>query len=345
MDKHLSIVQNSTDAAVKNFGSDTLVGRGLASIKRISVVALEKSLDLRYRKARESFNSITDDGNMHFDENPYCFPVDEMVWCRSELQNLADMGYGKAYLPLHFLYRGGYGIPTARNLSIDYLEKAWDWCFSRQLEPDTEIWDDLGTLCRIKDGLPKFTKGEFRVVDNVVVNVRDDHVHYFNTNPPTNNLYQTTHIWYEQAAEEGNSSSMNNLCRMYESGAYYTSGFDRRLALCWQIAAAEEGNANAQYGLALKHLFEAKDTLGKYYIFEDEEIGYEWMVQASINGNCYAKSFLLDTFSAEEVTAKQRSIRPVKSIGVKWDLNEKDIEYFRQVAKRLSRLGKQWSKP
>jgi hypothetical protein len=265
MDKYLPIAQNSMGVVVKGFGNDTLVGRGLASIRKTSVVALEKSLDLRYRKARESFNAITDDGNMHLDQEPYCFPVNDVAVCKSELQTLADIGYGKAYLPLHILYRGGYGIPAASNLSKDYLGKAWDWCFDRQLEPDTEIWDDLGTLCRIKDGLPKFTRNEFHIINNTVVDVRDDSVHYYNTNPPTNSLYGTTHIWYEQAAEEGNPSSMNNLCRMYESGAYYTSGFDRRLALCWQIAAAEECNANAQFALALKHIFGAKDAYGKYY--------------------------------------------------------------------------------
>lgn len=344
MDRNLPLVQTTQTATVRNDGSGTLVGRGLEAIKKASINVAEQSLDLRYIKARESFNRITDDGNMHFDEEPYCFPVQELDATRIELKELADLKYGKSYFPLYMIYRGGYGISADSALSDQYLEMAFNWCFERQLTYDTEVWDDLGTIHRIKEGIPRFVRGEFRMDGDTVVPVSDDQVHYYCTSQLNKSCHDTAHIWYKQGAEEGNAISMHNLCRMYESGAHYGNSWERELGLCWQIAAAEAGNGNAQHALALKHLFGAKLRNGRLYVFEDEEVGLQWMVRAGITGNPYARSFLSDTFSDIEIQERQRSACPVNQIGVRWNLSDEDLQHFRQVSKQLSRLGEQWRK-
>lgn len=300
-----------------------------------------KERDRMYRAARDKFDVITDDGNKHFDEEPYCFPVSELEACRADLQDLADDGYGPAFLPLYHLYSGGFGVIESPDLAREYFERAWEWCFHRQLELNASIWNDLGTLCRIRDGLAKFVRGEFRVVEGTVVHATDDQVHYL-CKEPQNRMHESAHVWYRQAAEHGNASAMNNLCRLYESGAHYANRFDRRLALCWQLAAAESGNSNAQYAIALKSIFGAKTIEGRSYVLEDEKIGLQWMTIASLAGNCYATSFLSDMLTTEEISERKRSVLPAASVGVRWDLDGSEVQHFRQVSRRLSDIGQNW---
>ena len=62
------------------------------------------------------------------------------------LQQLADMGYGKAFFPLASIYQGGQGISHNIEKADYYSRLAFDWCSANQALNDPEIWRDLGSM-------------------------------------------------------------------------------------------------------------------------------------------------------------------------------------------------------
>lgn len=222
----------------------SLVMRGLVAVQS-KRLALMKENDALYCQARDTYNRITDDGNLHgFGD---IWSVDELAELKAAFeafQQLADRQYGKVYLPLSRFYTGYQSISENKELAQHYLIQSFGWCYANKLKNDPEIWNDLGTLYLCGEAVE------------------------------TN--YELALYWYSKAADVGNADGMFNLCCMYESG--YGVEQDDGKALHWQFKAARNGHIGAQYGLGCQ--YEHGDT-----VEQDDAQAFYWYLQAAERGH------------------------------------------------------------
>ena len=273
MTGNLPILIEAQQVAVAKSRSNSLIGRGLSSIQSGVYTLAIADRDALYRKARDTYNCITDDGcNKCFDE--FWMPEDlvELRATYETFKRLADVGYGKSYFPLFTFYDGGLGITENEERARCFAKMAFDWCFANQLLNDPEIWHDLGTLYRLANG-------------TVTVLIRNDDVCY-RMGAATKADYEQAVFWYRQAAEAGYATAMFSLCCMYAAGDEVEPDLDE--ALSWQIAAAEAGHIDAQYGLGMQY------EHGNEQIKQDGEQAFYWYLQAAERDHLKALSFVAD---------------------------------------------------
>ena len=213
----------------------SIVGRGLAAVR--------KANDALYRKARTTYNLITDDGRDRWiGEWPSLKNVPlEMTLenAFATFQQLAKEGYGKAYLPLSNLYSGEQSVKGDKKLELLFAKLAFEWCFAKRLQDDPEIWNDLGHIYVSQD------------------------------------CEQALH-WFRKAAEQDHPGALFNLSYMYEYGC----GVEQSdlQAFRWKIRAAEQGNLAAILDLIseLEDPNIANDESALYWYRKAAEQGYPW---------------------------------------------------------------------
>lgn len=236
------------DIAVHIGQRGSLVMRGLLAVRANNMPALSNDDDAIYRKARDAYNRITDDGNKHgWGEIWSAEELSELKAAFEVFQRLADRNYGKAYFPLSRFYSGYQSIPENKERCKHFGKLAFDWCFDNQFQNDPEIWNDLGSLYLVGDGIE--------------IN------------------YELAYYWFKRAADANDASGMFNLCRMYESGDGVKQNYDK--ALDWQFKAARGGHIAAQYGLGRQYEHDKVGVEGDFYC---ETQAFYWYLQAAESG-------------------------------------------------------------
>lgn len=143
MTEQLPVVARMHHVALGMRRSNSVVGRGLGSIQSGLLPLTLAERDDLYRKARDDYNRITEDGSItRFNWKP-----DELNDLRSALeafQRLADAGYGKAYFLLSKLLCDSQVVESGLEKSEQYRELALGWLHAHQHLNDPETWHDLG---------------------------------------------------------------------------------------------------------------------------------------------------------------------------------------------------------
>ena len=99
---------------------------------------------------------------------------------------------------------------------------------------------------------------------------------------------------FREAAEQGDATAQYNLALMYDSGKDIPQ--DDAKAIKWYLEAATQGYAPAQYNLSMVHFF-GKGTP------QDYVAAYKWIILADANEEEHAKDAML-TF-AEKLSPEQ----------------------------------------
>lgn len=255
-----------TTALVKT----SLIGRGLSAIQRKKTGIVLSDLDIRYRKARDIYNRITDYGYYSLDLNfdlitkraelyddnqllklrPLFEKLQQLKNLFTEFQLLADQGYGKAYYPLSSMYEGGQGISKNTEKEEFYRELASDWLYDNRGLEDPEIWTD------------------FEYIRFIYVYEDDDKKELF---------------WCRKAANQGHIPAQILLGQLYQCGEEVEENAE--LSIFWYRKAAEQGDAFGQYKLA--------------YTLHDENIKQAvfWYRKAAEQGNCSAHCALGEMYN------------------------------------------------
>lgn len=230
--------------------TSSLIGRALIAIQNKEIGIARTELDAPYRKARNIYNRITNDGNQDCTGN--CWADEELAELAEVFETfktLADYGYGKAYFPISQFYKGKQSVPENNHLSRFYSKLAFAFCFDNRKQNDPDIWNDLGTLYRL---------GEAVELD-----------------------YKLALHWYQTAAGIGDATGMFNVSCMYEFGLGVEQDYDE--ALSWQMEAAVAGHTNAQFGIGYQY---EHDT---GLLEQDDELAFYWYLQAAERGHKKAK--------------------------------------------------------
>ena len=273
------LVSTSGDEICANPGlTSTLLGRGLATIQKNQLVIADQ--DARYRKARDTYDRITDYGRERF-FNPELLPktgtqfnlfADELVSVLQplidqtiqladtfrQLKELADEGYGKAYFALANIYKGGQGITENKKRCEYFNNLSFKWLLNNQVLDDPEICRDLGRI-----SFDRWSKQEEDLDQSI--------------------------FWYKKAAEQGDAEAQNHLGfmyehfgHMYEFGLMGEEGFEQ--AAYWYRKAAEQGHRDAQFQLSC--MYEA----GKG-VEQDDEPAICWLIKAANQGHASAQFY------------------------------------------------------
>ncbi len=285
MTEQLPIINTSHNVTATKEESSSLLGRGLAAIQRKETGVVLSDMDKRYRQARDIYNRITDYGESYrfkvellptqeelLNEpllkqlQPFYNQKKQLADVFTVFQELADKGYGKAYLPLSNMYWGGQGIAEDKDKALKYSRLAVEWCLANQSLNDTEIWRYLGC---------KYLHGGFGVMQN------DEQALF----------------WYRKAAEQGDTEAQNQLGDIFKYGLC-EGGIDYYEARDWYQKAAFQNYAQGQvnYGLmwlgeedfeldfdeAISWFYKAAEqdyaeayyTLGKLYQYCDQGLGF-----------------------------------------------------------------------
>jgi hypothetical protein len=129
MNEHLPTLSEARQVAVAESRSNSLIGRGLSSIQSGAYTLAIADRDTLYRRARDSYNRITDAGcNRCFDDFWMTEDLVELLATFETFKRLADVGYGKAYFPLFTFYDGGLGITENEERARYFAKMALDWC-------------------------------------------------------------------------------------------------------------------------------------------------------------------------------------------------------------------------
>jgi TPR repeat protein len=172
MTEQLPIITKSHAVNTTASPASSLLGRGLAAIQHKETVVALSDLDSRYRQARDIYNRIADYGEeSHFKVEllpsqeqlskepllkqlqPFYNLMKQLDDVFAVFQELANQGYGKAYLPLSNMYRGGQGINEDIEKAHYYSRLAFNWCFANQISDDLETWNDLGWIYEKERGV------------------------------------------------------------------------------------------------------------------------------------------------------------------------------------------------
>ena len=230
-------------ASVQNIAATTaqrggLVARGLAAVKDNIERAQHQDDDARYRKARIVYDRVLT--NCWYFGEPRSY---EQITALSEahkiFHQLADAGYGKSYYPLsRLLLRVTLVVDhnsAVKNLIIaGVLEKqAFDWCFTNQLQNDSDIWNDLGNLYLSEgageknESLAFYWQRKAAGQGNIEAQCSLGWTFENGFGGVAQNFEQAA-FWYRKASEQGNDN-----CHRKQSGSEthfgWTARLDRRL--------------------------------------------------------------------------------------------------------------------
>lgn len=99
---------------------------------------------------------------------------------------------------------------------------------------------------------------------------------------------------FRASAEQGNAEAQYNLAMLYDRGLGVEN--DDSEALKWYREAAEQGYAKAQYNLGMMYYF------GKG-VPQDKEAGYQWVILAADQGEKTAKDAMTEL--AKKISGEQ----------------------------------------
>lgn len=260
MTEQLPVINTSHNVTATKGQSNSLLGRGLAAIQRKETCVVLSDLDSRYRQARDIYNRITDYGDIDrfkvellptqeelLNEpllkqlQPFYDLMKQLADVFAVFQELANQGYGKAYLPLSNMYWGGRGINENKDKAFDYSRLASNWCLANQSLNDTEIWCYLGCL------------------------------HYYDGEN------EEATFLYRKAAEQGSAEAQNKLGQMFEFGNC-EDGIDYHEAFFLYQKAAHQNYATGQMNYGLMWLgvedFEQDSDEAIFWFCKAAEQGY-----------------------------------------------------------------------
>ena len=147
-------------------------------------------------------------------------------------------------------------IDLCRELGFDVSElisESFNIHF-RKLITDGKIKADLSVISKSND----LQETEYSLTDSDMKKYPLTHEEIAGLSPT-----QTKH--YEKA-QHGDPKALNVMGTYYESGNGFTKDYDR--AIYWYTLAAEKGNTNAQYHLAILYNKVKDNPLKSYYWFE-----------------------------------------------------------------------------
>jgi len=305
MTEQLPIINTSHNVTATKGESSSLLGRGLTAIQRKETGVVSSDLDSRYRQARDIYNRITDYGRedrfkvellptqeellnepLLQQLQPFYNSMKELVDVCAVFQELANQGYGKAYLPLVNIYWGGQGVSQDIEKSCGYSCLSSDWLLANQSLNDPEIWRYLGW--KYQCGILGFD-----------VNQADEKAAF----------------WYRKAAEQDDAESQYKLGELYQDGEGVEQDIEK--AVFWYLKTARQGHAQAQKQVGLLYHekmklekavewyqkaaeqghVDAQLTLGRMYehaqgVQKDLEQAVFWYLEAAKQGDASAQKQL-----------------------------------------------------
>ncbi len=113
--------------------------------------------------------------------------------------------------------------------------------------------------------------------------------------------YDNAILWYEQAANSGDSEAQNSLGYLYYTGEVVKQDFSKGAS--YFLQAAHKGSAIAQYNIGVTH-YTGQGAEAIDYIK-----AYAWMNVAASNGHhsaIGARNYLQNLLSREEISEAQR---------------------------------------
>jgi len=298
--KQLPIIGGNRSIKANATASTSLIGRGLNTILNKDNGLARSELDDRYRRARDIYNRITDYDYRYFDdetmpkrgeqidlfeENPLQPFYDMLRQLRdvfTVFQQLADVGYGKAYFPLASMYEGGRAINKDINRFNYYSRISFEWYFANQGLNDPEIWTDLGRM--YKKGLGVERDHEIAVywyrkaAEQGHANGQYNLGWMYTNSLGVEQYHEQAMFWYEKAAEQGHTQGQFNLGWMYYKGRGVEP--DDEEAVFWYRKSAEKGHARGQFNLGWMY------QIG-YCVELDHEQAVFWYRKAAEQGNAY----------------------------------------------------------
>ncbi len=300
MADQLPIIGESRAINTGTTASTSLIGRGLSAILNKEIGLAKSDLDARYRQARDIYNRITDDDVQNrfkiellptqselledprlLQLQPFYNLIKQLTDIFTVFQQLADVGYGKAYFPLANMYRGGQGISTNIDKADYYSHKAFDWCFANKTLNDSELWTDLGRM--YANGWVAKKDNEGAVFWYRKAAEQCDAEAQYNLGcmsiirgHDTLQDYEQAVFWYRKAAKQDHANAQSVLGSMYATSQYMMQ--DDEQAVFWYRKVAEQGDALGQY------------YLGQMYakgqgVEQDDKQAVFWYLKAAKQGN------------------------------------------------------------
>lgn len=250
----------------------SLVARGMAAVLANHLQVLAKDNDARYRQAREVYNRLTSDGLDSWYEHR-----EQEVSLTDIFRQLANEGYGKAYLPLSVLYRGAPFVGISDHQQADRFEQlAFDWLHTNQHLNDPEIWHDLGALYvgnNVELAIHWFHKAADAGDASSMWELSGVYEHLENWHEA---LY-----WQTKAAQAGHEAAQHGLEMQHEHGDL-ESRIDEEQVFDWYVWSAEQGLLWAQ-------LFLANAYRCGCLVEHDDEQSAHWYLQAATQGEPHAQ--------------------------------------------------------
>jgi len=291
----LPIAAKDHDVVALASSSRNLIGRGLTSIQSRVYTLSIADRDALYRKARDTFNRITEDDNI-WSARAYSSPemLAKLKAVFKTFQQLADLQYGKAYFPLSDIYLIGcvakkkmasQGIPDDEGRSDYYNRLAFDWCLANKERNDPEIWNDLGVLyqiikedddqaffCFLQSAKLGDGAGMFRLSKALESGKGVDR-------DEEKSLY-----WLEKSAQRNHVAAQFKIGNM-SLGRSGEQEFDLEMAFNWSLLAANAGHVGAQLDVGL--MYEAGRGIP-----QDDANAVFWLKEAAESGNPTAQWLL-----------------------------------------------------
>jgi len=288
----------------------TLLGRGLSSIKHGAFGLTIEQRDALYRDVRTTYNVLTDDGNVTFFGDVGIDP-EVLLRVHKVFQDLADVGYGKAYWPLAIFYEGGKAVIGDAEKARKYNRLAFDWCFSNQHIEDPEIWNDLAVQYMRGKRVPDlFHIPQERRIPPSATDVREALVGDGDSD------LQAALFWFRKAGDYDYGPAIFNLAEMHWDGRGVCEDHEKAIEL--QLLAAEAGHATAQWGLAVQHSTWITTAPPSQHIEWNDEIAIQWAFKAAKQGHGSARRLFATKVDATGISELESEEFPVREIGVNW---------------------------
>lgn len=303
---------------------------------RYKEINMKLEINAEYHHARDIYNRLTNDGNdTRFNEelplkqdalmklfgmdslelDPLLLLRQQLVDVFSVFQQLANQGYGKAYLPLAQMYRGGQGIEKNLDKAGYYSVLAYEWCFANQAMVDPEIWTDLAWLYEHEYGVVRSDEMDEEADFQCHYKHNREAAPFSQWYEHENNLdysgdyYKRSDfalLWYRKAANRGYARAQ---CRMaFDYVENSVENKDLEVAALWYLWAALDGHIEAQFQLGC--MFYRGDFVSDFSTFWDDRFevkGYVnqaefWLLKSAEQGHMEAQFSLAEaiTYGADE---------------------------------------------
>lgn len=290
----------------------------------------------QYHHSRSIYNRLTNDGNdTRFNEElplkqgaqMNLFEVDAMeleplllirqqlVEVFSVFQQLANQGYGKAYVPLAQMYRGGQGIEKNLDKAGYYSVLAYEWCFANQALNDPEIWTDLAWLYEHEYGVVHSDEMDeeadsqcYYKHDHEAAPFSQWYEHEYNLDYSGDDYRQSDFamLWYRKAANRGYARAQYRMALHYQENSGENK--DLEVAALWCLWAALGGHIEAQFQLGC--MFYREDFVSDFSTFWDDRCEVKgssnqaefWLLKAAEQGHVEAQFCLAEviTYGADD---------------------------------------------